>query len=74
MDFVADILPLVLKGISIANALLDADNIAGAKRAWVSISSILKPPETVTQADLDLVETELDALLDEFNVELPSAT
>lgn len=66
------ILSLVERGVGIANALLTADNIAGAERVWASLMTIMKPPAEVTQDDLDKVEAELDALLDEFNVELPA--
>lgn len=70
MDFEV-IVPLVLKGVTLVASLLTADNIAAAERAWTAVTAIIKPPETVTQADLDAVEAELDALIDEFNVDLP---
>jgi len=66
------ILSLVERGIGIANALLTADNIAGAERVWASLMAIMKPPTDVTQADLDKVEAELDALLTEFDLPLPA--
>lgn len=64
------VLALIGKGISIASSLLTANNIAGAKRALTAVTSIVRPPEGVTQAEGDAVDAELDALLDEFNLPL----
>lgn len=69
MDLEA-ILALVGRGVSIAAGFLTADNIAAAERTWAAVRKIIKPPEEVTQAELDALEAELDVLLAEFNVPL----
>ena len=61
------ILPLVMKGVQIVEYFLESDNAALATRAWDAIQKIVRPPEDVSQADLDILETTLDSLLDEFN-------
>jgi hypothetical protein len=66
---VAAILALVTKGISIANALITAGQSAAP--AFAALQNLFKGKATITQADMDSTDAVLDALLDDFNLELP---
>ena len=68
---VAAILALVTKGISIANALITAGQSAAP--AFAALQNLFKGKATITQADMDSTDAVLDALLDNFNLELPPA-
>jgi hypothetical protein len=68
---VAAILALVTKGISIANALIMAGQSAAP--AFAALQNLFKGKATITQADMDSTDAVLDALLDDFNLELPPA-
>lgn len=67
----AAIIALVTKGLSIAEQLWENRDLA--LKAIQSITNIVKSFNggTVTQADIDQTEADLDALLDEFNAPLP---
>lgn len=68
---IAAILALVTKGVMVASALIDAGKNAGpAIKALMKLigGNRDKPP---TQAEMDATEAVLDALIDEFNVEIP---
>lgn len=65
----AAILALVLKGISIAEAVWDNRDLALG--AIQSVRNIIEKKETVTKEELDAVEAQLDGMLDEFNSDLP---
>lgn len=67
----AAIIALITKGLTIAQALIDAGESAAP-----AIEALLKGfggKTAVTQADLDKTEAALDKLLDEFEIELPPA-
>lgn len=67
---IAAILALVSKGVSVANALIEAGQNAGP--AITALMNLLKGNQKeITQADLDKCEAVLDALLDEFQIPLP---
>ena len=70
MDVTA-ILALVTKGISIANALITAGQSAAP--AFAALQNLFKGKATITQSDMDSTDAVLDALLDDFNLELPPA-
>lgn len=61
------ILPILLKGIGVAQSLVSSGQNAGP--AYRAIRVLLKNAEagTVTQEDLDGTETDLDGLIDRFN-------
>jgi hypothetical protein len=66
MDF-SKILPLLLKGIGIAQVAVNSgQNAAPALRA---VRVLIRKAEsgTVTQADLDVTESDLDGLIGRFN-------
>ena len=65
----AAILALVTQGISIASALIAAGQSAAP--AWTALQNLFNRTGTITQADLDKTEAVLDALIDEFDLELP---
>lgn len=66
---IAAILALVTKGISIAEAVWDNRDLAFS--AIQSVKNIVERKDTVTQAEIDKVEANLDAMLEEFNSDLP---
>lgn len=70
MDFAA-ILAIVTKGISVANALITAGQSAAP--ALTALENLFKSKTAITQTDLDKTEEVLDALLDEFDIEMPPA-
>lgn len=72
MEFAA-ILALIEKGIAIGSVLLEAGQSEGAKRAFDAVKNFVTGAKKAepTAADLDELEAVLDALLDEFNEELP---
>jgi hypothetical protein len=61
------ILPAILKGIGVIQTIVNTGQNAGP--AYRALQVLLKNAEagTVTQADLDQTETDLDALIDRFN-------
>lgn len=63
------IIELVTKGLSAAKAVWDNRDLA--EQAIDSVKNILDRGKEVTQADIDETESELDALLAEFNADLP---
>jgi hypothetical protein len=65
----AAILALVEKGITIGSALLAAG--MSAAPAFAAIGKLFDRETAITQSDLDETEAVLDALLDQFNIELP---
>lgn len=68
---VSAILDLVTKGVNIAAALISAGQSAAP--ALTALQNLFKDKATITQADMDAADATLDALLDEFNIELPPA-
>lgn len=68
MDPIA-ILALVTKGLSIAEAVWENRDLAF--NAIQSVKNIVAKKDTITQAEIDAVEANLDAMLDEFNSPLP---
>lgn len=70
MDITA-ILTLVSKGITIANALIEAGQ--NAAPALTAIGNLVTGAKkgAVTQEELDKTEALLDALIADFNVDLP---
>lgn len=69
MDVFA-IIALVTKGLTIAQALIDA-----GKSAAPAINALLEAvggKKVPTTEELDRCEVVLDALIDEFNLELPA--
>ena len=64
------ILALVVKGLSVANTLIQAGQSA-APTVKLLFETINKPASEITQADLDSCESQLDANLAEFNAPLP---
>lgn len=69
MDLSA-ILDIVTKGVSVASALISAGQSAAP--AFTALENLFKAKETITQADMDAADSALDALLDDFNLELPA--
>ena len=65
----AAILALVEKGVTIATALIAAGQSAAP--AYQAIVNLFNRETPIAQADLDKTEAVLDALIDQFNVELP---
>ena len=71
MDVTA-ILALVSQGISVANALISAGQSAAP--AFKALENLFKKRAVaITQADLDQTEAVLDALIDQFDIDLPPA-
>ncbi len=67
------IIALIGKGLTIAQALIDAgQSAAPAISSLVALVTGAKAG-TVTQADLDKSEALLDSLVADFNLELPPA-
>lgn len=62
------ILGLVTKGLSVVEAIWENRDLA--LQAINSVKNIVSKKDP-TQAEIDLVEAELDALLAEFNAPLP---
>lgn len=67
----AAILPIISKGVSIAMSVWDNRDVAF--KAIDAVKSLLDREGEVTQAEIDAVEADLDALLNEFNQPLPPA-
>lgn len=65
------LLPLILKGISVAQVVWENRDLALS--AINSVKNIITSHKAgkVTQAEIDATEKELDALLAEFNAPLP---
>jgi hypothetical protein len=70
MDF-TKILDLITKAENVASALIAAGQSAAP--AWAAIKGLFKDKATITQADMDAADATLDALLDQFNADLPPA-
>jgi len=68
MDF-AKILDLINKAEQVASALIAAGQ--NAAPAWQAIKDLFKAKDTITQADMDAADATLDAMLADFNTELP---
>ncbi len=69
---VAAIMALVAKGLAVTEAVWENRDVALA--AVQSVKNIVEAHtagHTVTQAQIDEVEANLDAMLDEFNSDLP---
>ena len=68
---IAAILALVMKGITVAEALIAAGKTAAP--AFEAVKNLVAKHEagTVTQKDLDQTESILDSLIADFNEELP---
>lgn len=73
MDIMA-ILLLVEKGVAVASTLIAAAQ--NAEPALQAIKDLITGAKTgtVTQADLDKTEAVLDALIDDFNTDLPPSS
>lgn len=66
------IFELINKGLTVIRAVADnGDLVRTAVNAVQDITA--KPMEQVTEEDISKTEVRLDALLDEFNAELPDA-
>ena len=67
---IAAILSLVMKGISVAEALYTAGQEAAP--AFSALKDLVTGAQngTVTQADLDKTEALLDSLIEDFNTEI----
>ncbi len=65
----ATIVSIVTKGISVIETV--AENKDLVIKAATALKDMISTPNP-TQADIDLTEAELDALLDEFNSALPA--
>jgi hypothetical protein len=63
------ILALVQKGLSVAEAVWENRDLV--LKVFTSLKNIVDNHKTVTQTELDAVEADLDAMLDEFNANLP---
>lgn len=72
MDIMA-ILALVLKGVSVVEAVIAAGQSAAP--AITVIRDLITGAQTgaVTQAQLDATEATLDSMIDDFNLDLPPA-
>ena len=68
MDF-AKILDLISKAEQVAAGLIAAGQ--NAAPAWQAIKDLFKAKDTITQADMDAADATLDAMLADFNTELP---
>ena len=68
MNF-ASILDLLNKAQQVASVLISAGQSAAP--AWDAVKNLFKDKETITPADLSEADKVLDALLEEFNAELP---
>jgi hypothetical protein len=68
---VAAILALVTKGVNVASALITAGQSAAP--AFAALQNLFKGKATITPADIVATDETLDALLDDFNLELPPA-
>lgn len=70
MDIMA-ILALVLKGVSVVEAVVAAGQEAAP--AITAIKDLITGAQngSVTQAQLDSTEATLDAMIDDFNLDLP---
>lgn len=68
---IAAILALVLKGVSVVTALIEAGKSAAP--ALIAIKDLVTGAQKgdVTQAQLDQTEAVLDSLIADFNEELP---
>jgi hypothetical protein len=66
------ILAVVTKGLSIVEAIWDNRELALS--AFNSVKHIVEGHKTMTPQELAAVEANLDAMLDEFNSDLPSET
>lgn len=70
---VSAILALVTQGISVASALIQAGQSAAP--AFAALENLFKSRAVaITQADLDQTEAVLDALIDQFDIDIPPAT
>lgn len=65
------ILDLITKAEQVASALIAAGQTAAP--AWTALKNLFAAKETITQADIDAADATLDALLEQFNQELPPA-
>jgi len=68
MNF-ANILDLISKAETVASVLIEAGKSAAP--AWDAIKNLFKDKKTITPADIADADKVLDALLAEFNEELP---
>lgn len=71
MDVIA-ILGLLEKGLRLIPTLVDAgSSVVGIVNKMVTVAEKAKKGEQVTTTELEELEAELDAKLDEFNAPLP---
>lgn len=70
---IAAILALVMKGITVVSALIEAGESAAP--ALEAIGDLVTGAQSgaVTQAELDTTESLLDSLIADFNIDLPPA-
>jgi hypothetical protein len=68
MDTLA-ILALVQKGLTVAEAVWENRDLV--QTIFTSLKNIVDNHKTVTKTELEAVEADLDAMLDEFNANLP---
>jgi len=70
---VASVIALITKGVSIIEALSSAGQAIAPAIAALKTIFNRDRSKPITQEDLDKVEAVLDALIDEFDLDLPPA-